>query len=212
MQEIINRILDGNFDYENVSLDFSCTKIELTLLKESAYEGSFTIHSAPGVLTSGYVVSTDLRMECLTPTFSGNNAEITYCFHGEQSRAGDVVKGAFHVISNHGEYYLPFEITIENGTMETSVGSVKNLFHFANLAKTNWQEAVNVFYSLEFENILQGSDAGYLECYRGLSANAGNEQNVEEFLMCIHKKHQVEYLLQKSEIVLSLQRRTVRMP
>ncbi len=204
MQEIINRILDGNFDYENVSLDFSCTKIELTLLKESSYEGSFTIHSAPGVLTSGYIVSTDLRMECLTPTFSGNNAEITYCFHGEQLRAGDVVKGAFHVISNHGEYYLPYEITIESGTLETSVGSVKNLFHFANLAKTNWQEAVNVFYSQEFENILQGSDATYLECYRGLSANVGNEQNVEEFLMCIHKKQRVEYLLQKSELVLSM--------
>ena len=31
MQEIINRILEGDFDYEGRALDFSCAKLELTL-------------------------------------------------------------------------------------------------------------------------------------------------------------------------------------
>lgn len=204
MQEIIRRILDGDFDYENGSLDFSCSKIELSLNKESVYEGSFYINAPLGKFTNGYVVSSDLRMECLTPEFSGNNAEIAYCFHGEHMEEGDVVKGAFYVISNRGEYYLPFVVSVEYMTLESSIGSIKNLFHFANLAKSSWREAVAAFYSPNFSQVLTGNDAKYLNCYRGLSANYGNEQNVEEFLICINKKQKVEYVLGETSIQISL--------
>lgn len=204
MQEIINRILEGHFDYENGSLDFSCAKIELTLLKGNLYEGSFSINSVPGRLTNGYVVSSDLRMECLTPEFSGSSVQIAYRFHGEHAAEGDVVKGAFYVISNQGEYLLPFTVTVVNSTMESSIGSIRNLFHFANLAKSNWQEAVRMFYLPQFQEIFTGSDAQYLDCYRGLSANVGNEQNVEEFLICINKKQKVEYLTKEESIKISM--------
>lgn len=200
MQEIINRILEGHYDYENGSLDFSCNKIELTLLRETIYEGSFTINSVPGRLTNGYVVSSDLRMECLTTEFTGSNAEIAYCFHGEHLVEGDEVKGAFYVISNQGEYLLPFAVTVVESTLESSIGSIRNLFHFANLAKSSWQEAVRMFYLPRFEEIFTGSDAQYLDCYRGLSANVGNEQNVEEFLICINKKQKVEYLTKEESL------------
>ena len=33
MQKIINQILEGNFDYESGSLDFSCSKIEFAIQK-----------------------------------------------------------------------------------------------------------------------------------------------------------------------------------
>ncbi|MCM1187034.1 MAG: DUF5717 family protein [Lachnoclostridium sp.] len=210
MQEMIRRILDGDFDYENGSLDFSCSKIELELSKGSTYEGSFYINSSPGTVGTmgrfidGYVVSSDLRMECLTPEFSGSNAEVAYCFHGEHLEEGDVVKGAFSVISNRGEYYLPFVVSIEHTVLETSIGSIKNLFHFANLAKSSWREAVAAFYSQDFSRIFTGNDARFLDCYKGLSANPGNEQNVEEFLICINKKQKVEYVTGESSIRISL--------
>lgn len=210
MQEMIRRILDGDFDYENGSLDFSCSKIELELSKGSTYEGSFYITSSIvpagtlGKLTDGYVVSSDLRMECLTPEFSGSNAEIAYRFHGEHLEEGDVVKGAFSVISNRGEYYLPFVVSIEHTVLETSIGGIKNLFHFANLAKSSWREAVTAFYSPDFYRIFTGNDARYLDCYKGLSANYGNEQNVEEFLICMNKKQRMEYVAGESSIQISL--------
>lgn len=204
MYDIINEILEGNFDYENGSLDFSCAKIELTLPKECIYEGSFHITSTPGRLTNGYVVTSDLRMECLTPDFSGSDAEIAYCFHGEHTEEGDVIKGTFSVISNQGEYYLPFVVSIEHTILQSSIGSIKNLFHFANLAKSNWQEAVNLFYSPDFIRIFAGTDAGYLDCYRGLSACPGNEQNVEEFLIHVNKKHKVEFLTAEQNLTISL--------
>lgn len=204
MQKIINQILEGNFDYENGSLDFSCAKIELTLKKGERYEGSFRILSSAEGFTGGRVISPDLRMECLTPDFTGGDEEIFYCFHGEELEEGDVVKGCFNVVSNLGEYYLPFVVSIEHSVLESSIGSIKNLFHFANLAKSSWREAVKLFYSPDFHRILTGNDARYIGDYRALSANSGWEQNVEEFLMQINKKQKIEYLTEETELTLEL--------
>ena len=204
MQGIVDRILEGNFDYENGSLEFSCAKIEISIPAGSSYEGTFRIRSMADVLTNGYVCPTDLRMECLTPSFVGYDEEISFRFHGENMEEGEVIKGAFNVISNHGEYYLPFVVSIEHTVLNSSIGTIKNLFHFANLAKSNWQEAVNLFYSPSFACIFKGSDARVYDSYRGLSAYPGNEQNVEEFLIQNSKKQKVEFLVEEKEIALEL--------
>ena len=91
MQEILDRILGGNFDYENGSLEFSCSKIEISLSQGTAYEGSFHILSASEGYVKGSVISDHLLMECITDQFTGSDAEIFYCFHGENLEEGDVV-------------------------------------------------------------------------------------------------------------------------
>ena len=200
MQKIIDQILEGEFDYENGSLDFSCEKIEISVRRGQRCEGSFCIGAPRGLYTNGSVISSDWRMECLTGEFTGESAEIAFCFHGETLEEGDVVKGNFEIVSNRGEYYLPFAVTVEYSMPESSVGIVKNLFHFANLAKSNWKEAVKLFYQPEFAQVLSGSDAAYREDYRALSACDGWEQNVEEFLIRVHKKEKVEYLAEEQEL------------
>ncbi len=212
MQEIIRRILDGDFDYEKGSLDFSCAKIELTLRKGNTYEGSFCLDSPRGSAASGYVVSSDLRMECLTPEFSGSHAEIAYCFHGEYLEEGDVVKGAFYIISNRGEHHLPFVASIEHEVLESSAGSIKNLFHFANLAQSNWHEAVDLFHAPEFVRIFSGSDAGYFPYYRGLADGRAKEQAVEEFLICISKKRRVDYAVSNPAVEILLRPEDASIP
>lgn len=204
MQETIKRILDGNFDYENGSLDFSCTNLEFTLHRGSVYEGSFRITSSSTGYTNGYITASDIRMKCLTQEFSGNDVEILFCFHGENMEEGDVVKGTFSIVSNRGEYSIPFEASVEQIVLESSVGDIKNLFHFANLAKSNWQEALKLFYSKEFYRVFVGSDEKQYDCYRALSGNPGNEQNMEEFLIQIHKKEKVDFLTDVNTIELEL--------
>lgn len=200
MQEVIDRLLEGNFDYENGSLDFSCTKLELTIKKGECVRGSFRIYAGSGRYTKGSVISSDGRMECLTPEFVGCEEEISYCFHGENMEEGDVVKGEFYVISNQGEYYLPFVVTVEYAVLTSSLGNIRNLFHFANLVKTSPTEAVDIFYSPDFKNVFNGSDWQYYDYYRGLSAFQGNRQNIEEFLIGINKKQKIEYLTDATEL------------
>lgn len=208
MQKIINQILEGNFYYENGSLDFSCAKIEISLNRGEVYEGSFRIYAPQGQFTGGTVLSSDLRMECMTGEFVGCDEEIFFRFHGEKLEEGDVVKGNFYVISNQGEYYLPFVVSVKHMILESSIGVIRNLFHFANLAKSNWQEAVNLFYSPDFSLVFSGSDAQFADDYRALSACGGSEQNMEEFLIQVHKKQKVEFLVQEEGLVLDAGRAT----
>lgn len=85
--------------------------------------------------------------------------------------------------------------------LNSSIGAIRNLFHFANLAKSNWKEAVRLFYDPEFLRLFQGNDAHFYDSYRILSTYEGNEQNVEEFLICINKKQQLEFLTEEKELV-----------
>ncbi|MGN0401227.1 MAG: DUF5717 family protein [Acetatifactor sp.] len=204
MQKIIQQILNEDFNYESGSLDFSCAKIEISLHKGQVYEGEFQIRSSRGCFSNGVVISSDLRMECLTKEFTGSEEKILFRFHGETMEEGDVVKGNFYIISNQGEYYLPFVATMEHTVLESSIGIVRNLFHFTNLAKSNWQEALKLFYSPDFPIVFTGSDAQYADVYRALSAHEGVEQNMEEFLIQINKKQKVEFLTHEKELTLDI--------
>lgn len=165
-------------------------------------EGSFTIYGPEKAPVYGSVSSTDIRMEVLTGEFSGSPFEISYRFNSNGMSSGDVLKGDFRIISNQGEYVLPFVVTVRVEHMSSSLGGIRNLFHFANLAKTNWNEALDLYYSPAFISILKGNDERYESLYRGLSTTAGNEQNVEEFLISINKKHPVEFIPDQTKIMM----------
>lgn len=200
MRETVERILGGKFDYEKGSLDFSVQRLELSLCPDEVYTDSFFVLGAPGHLTEGHIYSNDIRMKLITDTFSGLQSEIGYTFSALGLETGEVVQGDIYIISNQGEYYLPYEITIQASNIESSVGSIKNLFHFANLAKSSWDEAVKLFYSDRFMEIFTGNDAQYKKVYLGLSRYYGNEQNVEEFLLSINKKQPIEYIVDEAEL------------
>ena len=200
MREIVDQLLQGKFTYTQRSLDFSTARVELTMSPGDRVEGSFTIFGPENVPFYGEVTSTDLRMEVVTPEVSGSPYEVSYRFNAHGLSKGDVLKGAFRIISNQGEYELPFVVSLRVDHIASSLGDIKNLFHFANLAKTDWEEAKNLFYSRDFISIFKGNDAQYESLYRGLSLNPDNEQNVEEFLISINKKQPVQFSLDQEEM------------
>ncbi len=203
MQDTIDRILEGKFEYESGELAFSESRIEIDLQAGADYEGSFHLIGKPGYITNGYVYASDGRMECLTKEFFGTGEEIGYVFHGKGMETGDVLQGCFYIVSNQGEYELPFVVMVSRKTLATSLGAMKNLFHFANLAKSNWAEAVEIFYQPDFEAIFENGDRKYKSLYQGLSRHYGNERNVEEFLIAIHKKQKVNYIIDEDKLRLS---------
>lgn len=202
MKTTVEKILKGQFDYEKGSLELSTSRIELALFPGQIVAGSFFVNGVPGRITEGHVYSNDIRMKLITDSFSGETSEIGYSFSALGLEEGDVVSGEIIIISNQGEYYLPYVSTIQQKNIDSSLGNIKNLFHFTNLAKSNWDEAVKLFYSDEFLSVFKGNDAQYKKVYLGLSHFYGNEQNVEEFLMSINKKQAVEYIPERDTIVI----------
>ena len=201
MKEIVEQLVKGKYYSSERKLDFSTSRVELTVSAGEVVEGSFTIFGPEGKLVVGEVTSTDIRMEILTNELSGSPYEVAYRFNAKGLSKGDVLQGDFRIISTQGEYFLPFVVSVRLDHIASSLGDIKNLFHFANLAKTDWNEAVDLFYSHEFISIFSGNDNQYESLYRGLSEIKGSHQNVEEFLISINKKQPVSYILDQKEII-----------
>lgn len=173
-------------------LEISCESLELSAKPEEIIEGSFTIQ-ATDKYAEGKIYSSDTRMNLQLLDFQGQEFVVQYFFNAANTEAGSIIRGEFVIISNCGEYTIPFRITIQKPQLECSLGIVKNLFHFTNLAKANWEEAVALFYSPEFCMIIPKNDKNALLSYIGLSRHSGNQQNVEEFLIEVNKKTILEF-------------------
>lgn len=195
-----DEILDGKFHMDDGSLEFSSPRVTLSLQADTACEGSFFVYGPGGSVTEGTVTTSDIRMTCVTKRFGGSEDEIFYRFDAAGMEAGAEVRGSFFIISNRGEYELPFEVTLLPDEIGSSLGEIRNLFHFTNLAKSFWEEAVKLFYEPRFSRVFSGHDRQYYAAYKGLSQTPGNEHNVEEFLLEINKKKPVEYIPEEKEI------------
>lgn len=173
-------------------LEFSCESIELNIRAGEVLEGSFSIY-ASGKHAEGRIYSSDTRMRLSSFEFRGEEFEVNYCFDGTAAEVGNTIKGEFDIISNCKEYTIPYRVNVQKPQLECSLGTVKNMFHFTNLAQTSWDEAVELFYSPDFPCIFHRSDRNAWLSYIGFSKNKGNEQNVEEFLIEISKKTPIIY-------------------
>lgn len=181
-------------------LQLSCYSIEEEL-KEGMIRGSFSLECEGSKLMKGKVMVTDPRVVCEPKTFQGQRAEISYCLDGSQVREPEAISGSFMLITNYGEYEITFSFQREKKCLNSSMGEIKNLFHFTNLAKTNWQEALSLYFSPGFKEMLNHSQKEYLSYYRGLSGQK-REQYMEEFLQAVNKKKPVFYELQENAILL----------
>ena len=161
----INQILEGNFVYETGNIEFSCSRIEIELEDNSVYEGTFSI--LPGIDGEfhGSVTTSDPRMVCYDSQFNEKENIIAFSFDATNMQPGNVEKGYFYVVSNQGEAYLSYVVSLVHKMPESSLGNIRNLFHFANLAKSNWEEALNLFYKKEFRSVFSGVDQKYYEAY-----------------------------------------------
>lgn len=188
---------NNGFEYGSGTLEFDVPMLEIAAEAGKEYRGKFRILVHSEQEASGSVYTTDYRIECPKGGFKGKNLEVPFIFDTTGMERGDRAKGEFYIISNLGEYYLPYEVRIENASMNSELGEIKNLFHFANLAKVNWDEALNCFYDERFIDILNGSGRQYSEIYQALSLEGRKEGNrdfaMEQFLVLIKKKQPVTF-------------------
>lgn len=205
MRELSDKIsgfLNGEFDYESGSLVFSCSKIEINLKQDEIVEGSFTIEEQSGRDVNGRIYSSNILFDCEIEEIVGREIVVPYRVDATGRVPGDVIKGDLHIISDMGEYSVPYVINVIYEAMESTLGNVKNLFHFTNLAKSSWEEAIKLFYQDGFINILTGNDSRYRSLYKGLTAGGDPNCNLEEFLIGIHKKKAIEYDTDKDTVKL----------
>ncbi|MBO6015744.1 MAG: hypothetical protein J6P60_04060 [Lachnospiraceae bacterium] len=201
MQDNIRRINNQQFTKETGELFFEISRLELALSKNEVAEGTVMVCCQGAETFTGYVYSSEYRMQCNRKKISGKKVALGYQFDASGMEYGDEVKGEICIVTGAGQFVLPFEVKIIKAMIPSSMGPVKNLFHFVNLAKTCWKEAVSIFYSDAFRDILEGADKQYLAAYIGLSKYKKHEQNMDEFLLSTNKKQMQTFSLMQERIV-----------
>ncbi|MGN0131637.1 MAG: DUF5717 family protein [Lachnospiraceae bacterium] len=197
MDSRIEPFRESEIAYGNGALEFDVPVVEIEAEAGKVYRGSFGIRVHSDREAVGRIYATDYRVNCSDEKFKGKSLEVPFTFDAVGMEYGDFVKGEFCIVSNMGEYFLPYEVRIPGAVTDGELGEIKNLFHFTNLAKLNWKEAVRCFYQEEFVHILTGSSRQYLEAYRALAENGRESAKpdfaMEQFLILIRKKQAVSY-------------------
>ncbi len=200
MRKRIEELAEGKIPYEYPQVVFSKEKLELEAVEGQSVTDSFQVKSENGIWMRGIIYSSSARMECLTPQFEGEEAEIQVQFRADGMTEGEIAAGELHVVLNGGEYQLSYAVTVTRLYAEASLGKIKNLRDFVKLAKKEWKEAYHIFHSPAFKNILTPKELKAALLYEGLSRSSVTDQTMDEFLIGTGKKERVTFTLEKRSI------------
>ena len=188
MKDKINDLAKGIFEYEKPALEFSEEQIRISVAAGEQYQGSFTISDGNKRKIKGFLVTDCGFLNFSEDTFYADSVNIAYSFDASSMSAGEAVKTVVEVITDCGEYSIPFIANIEVPSCQTALGTIKDLFHFANFAREEPEEAVKLFQSDFFENTFLYRDSKNISIYRGLHKSKSKRLAMEEFLVAVHKK------------------------
>lgn len=136
----------------------------------------------------GVVYSTHEKFRIINNTFLGKEIAIKYEIDTFGMFENEEIAGNINIVSNGGEAAIPFKINIKPMCIETTIGEVKNLFHFANLVQTSYDEAISIFKSARFPKILLRDDFYLESVYEGLMGSNDLDLAMEELLIAANKK------------------------
>ncbi len=186
------------------TLLFEPSSVEVRVSPGNAADGRIRVSGATGARVTGYVTSSNLLMQCKMDRFQSNPGFIQWHVDADLLEAGAQIEGFFRVLCNHGEYKIPFQISVISVGMKEDSKSTEpspqdkgalstgaTTRRLMEIAKKDWDGALRVFYSKQFEYSIR--DEGERLIYRGLAKHPGSGQELEEFLMATGGKNPVTY-------------------
>jgi len=189
VKEKIERLSKGIFEYEMPELIVSESELRIVVEAGVRKEGSIRITNAAGQRMKGVLYVTGKILELNKNDFFGAECQIEYDVDASTLQAGEEHVGTISIISDCGECQIPFQILVTEPSFQSSVGMIRDLFQFANLARVNWNEALTLFLSDEFSEVVLRKEPKYRLAYEQLSESADKSQAMEEFLVLVHKKN-----------------------
>lgn len=205
MNEKIEQFARGEFEYELPLLSLSVENIEIRVEAGKSFEGSFTIGNSDNRLMKGILYSSSRLLTFDCTAFKGKENIVIYRYDASYLNPSDVEGGKITILSDCGESLLAFKVNVEAPAIHTSIGRIKNLFEFANLARMDWTEAKKVFRSEEFERIILKKEEKYHIIYRNLLKSISTSQALEEFLIAVNKKAGINLEIDKTQLKYDIQ-------
>ena len=188
MKNKIKKFSKGDFQIAQQQIVFPETSLILTIGEGEIYRGGFEIKNKGEGAIRGLVYPSSFRMRCIDQGFEGNPVRVEFAYDGRGLLPGHVERGDFTVVCTGGEFHLPFTAIIEKPYVLTNYGKVQNTDDFRRLAVKDFTEALKLFRSREFYEVLKYEDKRIFYLYDNMRRWSLGEQAMEEFLVGIKQK------------------------
>lgn len=122
MKEKMERFARGEFDERLPKLKLPKTPLCWEMEPEGQFTGYLKFSSENGVRIRGYVLCTDGSLKINTPQFFGKNIKLQFTYSSRNAAAGDKKRGKLILITNAGEFLVPFEVQIRQNKEKEGEG------------------------------------------------------------------------------------------
>jgi len=193
----IKRFAKGDFHIPQPEIIFPETRIIMRVGEGEKYRGSFSLQNQGEGTIRGLVYPSSYRIHCDEQGFDGNPVNIYYTYDGNGLRPGHVEHGKFTIVCNGGEYDVAFTAIIEKPFVMTSYGKIQSLEDFKKLSFRDAAEAVKLFRSRDFYEILKYEDKRIQALYDNMRKWELDQQALEEFLVGCKQKEKIFLTLEE---------------
>lgn len=183
-------------------ISISVTNLELNVDEGKVFRGSFVVESENGVPMKGCAHSTNDKIGLENPELSGVRQEISYYFKGKLATAGNEFEGDFVLITNGGEYNIPYRIRVVPKKADTSMGDVCDMEQFFLLYADYPKEAMELFFLPNFSEVFLKNRPEEKALYHSLMKGRSKSLILEEFLAAAGYKDPVELMVDDRPLVL----------
>lgn len=202
MKEKIERLSKGIFEYEVPSLIVSETSLDIVVEAGIRKEGAIRIANEAGQRMKGVLYVTGKILVLNRTDFIGTECEVEYLIDASILQPGEEHIGTINIVSDCGECQLPYHVRVAEPSFPSSVGKLKDLFQFANLARANWKEALELFRREDFSEVVLQKEPRYCLAHEQLRQSPDLSRAMEEFLVLVHKKKASDFYIEVDSIEL----------
>ncbi len=121
MKEKMERFARGEFDECLPKIELPKEPLCWEMEPEKVFTGYLLFRSENGVRIRGYVLCSDGNLKISTPQFYAKNVKIEFTYSSKNAVDGDKKRGKLILITNAGEFLVPFEVQIRKKSEEEGV-------------------------------------------------------------------------------------------
>lgn len=200
MKGIVEQYAKGEFVIDRPEVTISEKFFKLNIEAGTIYEGSFLVESSNKFPIKGMVYDSRYILRFETHTFVSRKFEIRYSFDATCLEAGQNYKGHINVVTDGGEFKIPYDIDIVMPCVRCYGNKIDDLFKFAALAENNWTDAARIFVHDDFRRTFINREPLIKQIYESLLDSQSVNQAMEEFLVLVHKKRTVTLSVSKAKL------------
>ena len=208
MKAIVEQYAKGQFKIDRPEVYISEKNFKINIEAGTMYEGQFTIESMNNFPIKGMVYDSRYMLRFEDHSFISRNFTVKYTFDATCLEAGQNFRGHINVITDGGEWRLPYDISIVPSCVKYHDEKIDDLFKFASLAERNWNDAARLFVNDDFRRTFIDKETIIKKMYESLLESRSVNQAMEEFLVLVSKKRTVTLSVSKAKIDIDMPRET----